>query len=142
MIKNVTVASDLSMQFVAVSGYDYVVDFVHFRGGVPNFPRPTLTDLEIAIDRLCATPWVTIEADSVNKPHVYTKSVQKASLRCFEANYVLTLLRWYGFSEHEQRVLFADEISGNPVEWPMGALLNHYRGAAHCNTPSPAHIAA
>eukprot|EP00397_Hematodinium_sp_SG-2012_P018022 GEMP01018446.1.p1 GENE.GEMP01018446.1~~GEMP01018446.1.p1 ORF type:complete len:439 (+),score=74.33 GEMP01018446.1:197-1513(+) len=148
-IRNASVATSPNTHYVAVSGYDYVVDFIDWRIGLDGFPRsasplessdeacsapksnaksPTIRELERRVNELCATEWSEIEKASLENPHVYTRTVAKASLRCFESNYALTLLRWYGFKEDESRITFIDEINGNSVEWPLGALVHHFRG--------------
>lgn len=125
-IRKASVRTAPRMQFIAVSGYDYVMDFVNWHIGLAQFPRPSLREIENKVDALCATEWETIKEASIEKPHQYTHTIEKASLRCYEANYIIMILRWYGFTRNERRINFVDQISGHSVEWPMGALLDHF----------------
>jgi len=130
-------AGGLGMQFYAVSGYLYVTDFASYwlqRGdggaawlkNVGN--RPTVDELEQIADMLCRSDWAEIErAHAGGKEtgaHRYT-GADKAPHRCLEVNYVATLLRHsYGFPGDQRLVTFEDEVDGNDVEWPLGALLH------------------
>lgn len=129
-----------AQQFYAVSGYLYVTDFAsHWlttrkKGSsmaetlqtVGN--RPTIQELTDAADDLCTSDWTEIETAHAGGAeagaHRYTDST-KAPHRCLEANYVVMLLHHsYGFPREKRFVTFEDEVDGNDVEWPLGALLH------------------
>jgi hypothetical protein len=132
-------AGSHGMQFFAVSGYLFVTDFVShwvLRNDVDGAfsrlkeagNRPTILELEAASGALCLSDWQEIEKATAGGPavgaHRYTDS-SKAPHRCLEANYVVTLLRHaYGFPDDQRLVTFEDEVNGNEVEWPLGALLH------------------
>jgi hypothetical protein len=129
-------AGSLGLEFFAVSGYKFVTDFVkhwsaHLEGDLKaRLPdaedRMTISELEAAADSLCTMVWQKFESATINGTdagrHPFT-DIQKAPHRCLEANYVATLLRMYGFPASERLVTFKDEVDGNDVEWPLGALL-------------------
>jgi len=127
------------MQFFAVSGYLYVTDFAsHWltRDGQSSSiaaklkevgNKPTIKELHEAADHLCSSEWGEIERAHAGGAeagaHRYTDST-KAPHRCLEINYVITLLQsCYGFPDDKRLVTFEDEVDGNDVEWPLGALL-------------------
>lgn len=126
----------LGLQFFAVSGYKFVTDFVthwssHLSGDIQKKlsdagKKMTIEELEVAADALCSLDWQHIEQatnDGIGPGrHRYT-DIHKAPHRCLEANYVASLLRLYGFPVSERLVSFEDEVDGNDVEWPLGALL-------------------
>jgi len=140
-------AGSQGLQFFAVSGYLFVTDFAShwlLRSGsaggaiastlreVKN--RPTVEELEAAADELCASDWAEIESatagGAATGAHRYTDST-KAPHRCLEVNYVVTLLRHsYGFPSDQRLVTFEDDVDGNDVEWPLGALLHMRKQAA------------
>jgi len=89
--------------------------------------KPTIEELQHAAHMLCNSDWAEIEQAHAGGAdagaHRYTDST-KAPHRCLEINYVITLLQYcYGFPINERLVTFEDEIDGNDVEWPLGALL-------------------
>jgi hypothetical protein len=162
--------SDLSkavaggIEFLAVSGYLFVTDFViHWLSlvqhglsydGVPSRPndpvvvklqeagnRPTIAEFEAATDLLCAWPWTTVSGEdqghnAVGGGHRYTDST-KAPHRCLEANYVAFLLEHaYGFPRDRRLVTFEDEVGDNEVEWPLGALLLQVERSRHAAASS------
>merc|ERR1712070_498021 len=96
--------------------------------------RPTVDELAAAADELCPSDWSEIERATVGGKdagaHRYT-DIKKAAHRCLEVNYVWTLLSYsYKFPADQRAVTFEDEVDGNGVEWPLGALLykRHYAG--------------
>lgn len=141
----VSEAGSRGIQFFAVSGYLFVTDFAsHWlkRTGSTEIAslmqeignRPTIKELEKAADELCQSDWAEIERATAGGKdagaHRYTDAV-KAPHRCLEVNYVVTLLQHsYGFPGEQRFVTFEDEVDGNDVEWPLGALLHmrHQRG--------------
>lgn len=129
-------AGSFGLEFFAVSGYKFVTDFVahwssHYDADIKNKVkaagnRMTIDELEVAADALCGLGWHKIEQASNDGSdpgkHRYT-DITKAPHRCLEANYVASLLRLYGFPVDKRLVSFEDEVDGNDVEWPLGALL-------------------
>lgn len=140
------------MNFFAVSGFTYVVDFVRWRlqmaieakeiqssatlntveGFLKAFPTPTLSELEGAVDALCHMEYsfvADLTADA-SRRHPFTEK-DNAPYRCFQANYITVLLREiYGFPVDGRSVTFALEAAGEDLEWPLGALLHQRKGKA------------
>lgn len=136
-IKNSTV------DFFAVSGFTYVVDFVRWRlqlavenaqGAIGTateaflkaFPRPSLKELEAAVDTMCQMEYSLVAelTTDVKKRHPFTEK-DNAPYRCFQANYIIVLLREiYGFPADGRAIIFALEADGEDLEWPLGALLH------------------
>lgn len=127
------------VSFFAVSGLTYVADFARWwashqqpshevtKAFLQAYPRPTLTELEAVIDLMCEGEygWVEEQTKEKSTAHQYT-AADNAPYRCFQANYMLILLREiYGFSKDARKVTFALEASGEDLEWPLGALLHH-----------------
>eukprot|EP00746_Dinoflagellata_sp_MGD_P010044 gnl/MRDRNA2_/MRDRNA2_120612_c0_seq1.p1 gnl/MRDRNA2_/MRDRNA2_120612_c0~~gnl/MRDRNA2_/MRDRNA2_120612_c0_seq1.p1 ORF type:complete len:458 (-),score=90.38 gnl/MRDRNA2_/MRDRNA2_120612_c0_seq1:13-1386(-) len=117
-----------SLQFIAVSGFVFVSDFISWwlswnGGSLDGFPKPSMTALREGADKMCAGTWKAVEerTNDKNAQHQFT-GLQKAPHRCFEANYILTLLgKIYGFPDSSASILFADDLDGRAVEWPLGA---------------------
>merc|ERR1719221_1874588 len=82
-------AAKSKLDFYAISGYTYAVDFVRWWAALQSldtaagnaasallaaFPRPSLTELQGAADLMCASPWDTIAAPMADKAtqHQYT----------------------------------------------------------------------
>jgi len=142
-----------SVDFFGVSGLTYVADFARWWASqqAPNhpatkafleaYPRPTLAELEAVIDLMCAGDysWVDKQTQQKSTAHQFTAE-DNAPYRCFQANYMLILLREiYGFPKDARKVTFALEASGEDLEWPLGALL-HRRATFPAPPPiNPAH---
>lgn len=133
--KETQTIKDGSLDFFAVSGFTYAVDFVRWwfalspdaaSGFVTTFPRPTLSELQDAVDKMCAGEWSVVEAHASNEEtkHEFT-GPDNTPYRCFQANYILVLLgKVYGFPADKRVLHFALEHEGEDLEWPLGALLH------------------
>jgi len=112
--------------FIAISGFFYIVSFLHHLGELSSFD-PTWTQLKESTDRVCQMKTADVKAELLRNPHIYTKITWFPS-RCFQANYILKVLEWYNFPKDTRgAVVFKFKINDNEVEWPLGALVYHYR---------------
>lgn len=137
-------------RFFMISGYVFVADFARWwleHPGVlakpaesmaadekemlsalaqgKTFSNPTLTELRSAAAILCSGPWTDVNATALNSEsrHKFTDG-KKAAHRCFELNYIITLLSvGYGFPEDDRPFQYVDTIGGRDVEWSLGAFL-------------------
>eukprot|EP00929_Paragymnodinium_shiwhaense_P097348 TRINITY_DN59060_c0_g1_i1.p1 TRINITY_DN59060_c0_g1~~TRINITY_DN59060_c0_g1_i1.p1 ORF type:complete len:457 (+),score=121.41 TRINITY_DN59060_c0_g1_i1:80-1450(+) len=129
-----------TLPFYAVAGFTYVVDFVRWwvelqkasledpslkeavDAAIPflsSFPNPTLEEFEAAVNAMCAGQYSL--ASMVKHPYT---GEDNAPYRCFQANYILVLLKdVYGFSQSGRSITFALDIDGEDLEWPLGAVL-------------------
>jgi len=142
-----------AVDFYGVSGLTYVADFARWWAShqEPNhpatkafleaYPRPSLVELEAVIDLMCSGDysWVDTQTKEKSTSHQFT-GADNAPYRCFQANYMLILLReMYGFPKDERKVTFALEASGEDLEWPLGALL-HQRATTRSTDPASAEL--
>lgn len=87
------------------------------------FARPTIAELRTAAALLCAAAWENLTAAVKVAGHQFT-SPHKAPHRCFELNYIVTLLSvGYGFREDVRAFEVAASIGGRELEWTLGAFL-------------------
>lgn len=132
---------DDAHKFLLISGYLYVTDFARWwlgrPGSVPasssaalsqagTFARPTLLELREAAQLLCAEAWgdVSTAALDPSSKHKFT-GPHKVPHRCFEANYVVSLLsHGYGFDEGARLFRVVADVNGNEIEWTLGAFLH------------------
>jgi len=157
-----------TVDFYAVAGMTYVVDFVHWwltlnpegvlawcaaRGEsigrcgarvasfIEAYPRPSLAELATAADAVCAGDYSFVAERTADKKlaHAYT-GLDNAPYRCFQANYILALLgEMYGFREEGRSVTFLLDVDGEDLEWPLGALL-HQRSASPSSGKDPSEL--
>lgn len=135
-------------RFFMISGYVFVVDFARWWLSIPEvlpkasdnmaqdekeilnalaknatYSNPTLKELRAAAAVLCAGPWAKLSAAASSSRHKFTPE-KKAPHRCFELNYIITLLSvGYGFPEDSRPFQYVDAIGGRDVEWSLGAFL-------------------
>ncbi|EJK48506.1 hypothetical protein THAOC_32687 [Thalassiosira oceanica] len=65
-------------------------------------------------------------AVTLNMQHEYTKA-ELLPDRCFEAVYIVTLLRdGFGFHPSARDITFTHLVEGNEVEWSLGLALSEY----------------
>lgn len=140
-------------RFFLISAYMFVTDFVRWWLEHPNavhaagqgagtsaelsmvervtaaspelFARPTIAELRTAATLLCSATWGNL-SEAVQLPgkgHQYTPA-HKAPHRCFEMNYIVTVLSaGYGFKEDVRAFEVVGSIGGRDVEWTLGAFL-------------------
>lgn len=123
-------------QFLGISLYYYAMDavrkvakkFLQFRSDAPDsvkqflseWPRPSVAAMVGTVDVFCDTKW-----SEVNKKwkHDETPDAEAWSGRCFETNYIVSLIS-SGFAiENDRGVTFMRDIDGTEVEWTLGAFL-------------------
>jgi GDA1/CD39 (nucleoside phosphatase) family len=102
------------------------------------WPTPTLSQLQHAGEILCRMTW-----DELRQPqypsHPFTRNEYDLSKRCFEAVYLVELLRSMKFTDdHTIRYMFKTE-SGDEVEWTLGMAmaLRQQRDATTETCPAP-----
>eukprot|EP00440_Ansanella_granifera_P018067 gb/GFBE01019623.1/.p1 GENE.gb/GFBE01019623.1/~~gb/GFBE01019623.1/.p1 ORF type:complete len:445 (+),score=127.24 gb/GFBE01019623.1/:1-1335(+) len=141
-IPNAKEAVQGGVQFYAVAGLTYVVDFVDWwlklnpsaaakaESFIKGYPNPTIGELETAVDAMCAGDYELVATRTADKKlaHPFT-GADNAPFRCFQANYILVLLNdMYGFPNNGRSITYALDIDGEDLEWPLGSLLhNHAR---------------
>ena len=103
------------MQFIAYSGIYYPLHFF----SVGNHPEKHIIDH--AIQTFCATPWHELEK-------TYSQETTYLPYYCSDATYISNLL-FNGYQLSGQQLLVTQEINGNKVAWPLGALL--YKLVSH-----------
>jgi len=124
------------IKFIAVSGYLYVTDFarhllihanneISYNSYLQNYPWPSVNDIEVAAEKICKVAWSSVKDMHESNRHQFT-SKTKLPHRCFEMNYIASLLSMYTVPKEERNVWFTDEIGGSEVEWPIGQwVLDH-----------------
>jgi hypothetical protein len=130
-----------TFRLLMISGYLYVTDFAGWwlekpgtrpasseaPSNLETYKKPTIAELRAAAEVLCAEPWDRISdvALDQSRMHRYT-APNKVPHRCFELNYIITLLsEGFGFDPRERLFDIVDEVNGNEIEWTLGALLHH-----------------
>lgn len=144
-------AADEEHRFLLISGFLYVTDFARWwlarPGSVPEssssslrdagtFARPTVVELREAAQLLCAEAWsdVAAVAYEASTKHSFTPP-HKVPHRCFEANYVVSLLSHaYGFDEGARLFRVVADVNGNEIEWTLGAFLHDRAQATSMNS--------
>eukprot|EP00930_Biecheleria_cincta_P074206 TRINITY_DN61401_c0_g1_i1.p1 TRINITY_DN61401_c0_g1~~TRINITY_DN61401_c0_g1_i1.p1 ORF type:complete len:441 (-),score=81.35 TRINITY_DN61401_c0_g1_i1:84-1406(-) len=129
------------VDFYAVAGLTYVVDFVRWwlelnpgaagQSFLKSYPRPSLNELQEAVGSMCAGDYHLVMDRTLEKNghHPYTAE-DNAPFRCFQANYILVLLgTMYGFGRDGRSITYLLDVDGEDLEWPLGALL-HQRARA------------
>ncbi|KAJ8599409.1 hypothetical protein CTAYLR_009703 [Chrysophaeum taylorii] len=121
--------------FLAMCNFFYAADAIralgppHHGGPLPDWPTPDLNHLYDLARSFCAIPWDTVEATMPGR-HPYTPTNLLPS-RCFDAAYVLVLLRDVYALDDFPRVTFAlDANGGADVEWTLGYFLSEVVAAA------------
>lgn len=125
------------VDFYAVAGMTYVVDFVRWwlefnptasgaRSFLESYPRPSLTELAVAVDIMCSGEYKDVADRTADKQQAHSfTGFDNAPYRCFQANYILVLLQeMYGFSPDGRSITFLLDVDGEDLEWPLGALLH------------------
>lgn len=129
------------VDFYAVAGLTYVVDFVRWwlelnpgaagQSFLKSYPRPSLSELQEAVGSMCAGDYAPVMDRTADKNghHPFTAE-DNAPFRCFQANYILVLLgTMYGFGRDGRSITYLLDVDGEDLEWPLGALL-HQRARA------------
>jgi len=157
-------ASAAVPRFFLISGFVFVADFTRWwlehpgvlpkpsedlladereilsaLGNATAFTSPTIAELKAAVAVLCASPWSNVSNSAANPStrHRYSP-ISKVPHRCFELNYIITLLsHGYGFPEGSRPFQFVDAIAGREVEWTLGAFL-----ISRSAPDAPIHLAA
>lgn len=83
------------------------------------WPTPSLHELADALPLLCGRHISALRQDAA---HAYTRP-QVLPHRCYEAVYMVSLLRSFGFQPHARDVTFAFEVNDSEVEWTLGMAL-------------------
>jgi hypothetical protein len=121
------------LDFLAMSMHYYAVDCMRTllppssaasAGLRDRWPQPCIDDISRAAVDWCQLTWSQLSAGQLGT-HELT-SPDKLPHRCYDANYVATLLgpSGFGIPTHEQRVTFSLEVDGAEVEWTLGAFLH------------------
>jgi GDA1/CD39 (nucleoside phosphatase) family len=102
------------------------------------WPTPTLSQLQHAGEILCRMTWEELRRPQYPS-HPFTRNEYDLSKRCFEAVYLVELLRSMKFTDdHTIRYMFKTE-SGDEVEWTLGLAmaLRQQRDATTETCPAP-----
>lgn len=137
--------SKKTMQFWALSGYYFVSAFAHWAAAnfvevsevtrssfQTHWPNITLAELEDVADVVCGLDWVKLEnaysqARTKDKDSMSHTFPDQLPYRCFELNYLTTLLSYmYGFDKTSRSFSFVAKINNQDVEWPVGAFVSLY----------------
>jgi len=123
-------------KFLAMSLYFFVLDFLRVMtsSSVSSineaWPSPTLEEISMALPHLCELQWKGDLEFYEHSTHKYTKP-EILPHRCFEAVYLVTLLRdGFGFSPHARDISYIFDVQGSEVEWTLGNALSLYADAA------------
>jgi len=87
---------------------------------IHHWPRPSIREIAAVADVFCANNWENV----ATWYHDETPDMQSWSGRCFEVNYIATLLKdGYGLAEDSHSVTFVKDVKGSEIEWTLGAFL-------------------
>ena len=116
--------------FVGMSLYFFVVDFVKSIYQLGDQVHPSIDDLKTLGRSFCSMNWTVVLAQFSGK-HKYTND-EVLKQRCFQLSYVITLLE-HGFrfletyesssSQPSYNIMFLRHINGESVDWTYGAAL-------------------
>jgi len=110
-----------NFEFYAVSMFHYVYDFLQHFGLQDD---GTLLDFTNAAESFCK-----MEPSSLNETKLVESkktATYQIPRRCFEANYILVLLREvYGFPLEGVRIHFVERVGGKYLEWVTGVFVKN-----------------
>ena len=87
------------------------------------WPTPSINELSDALDGLCRRSWTGDLEDIAHDAHAFTQA-DALPHRCFEAVYLVTLLRdGFGFDPEARDITFSFLVDGSEVEWTLGMAL-------------------
>lgn len=115
-------------KFLAMCNFFYAADAVRALAPphappLPDWPMPDLDALARVAAAFCAVPWDTVNA-TMHGRHAYTPPHLLHS-RCFDAAYVLVLLRdVYALDDHPRVIFALDAQTGADVDWTLGFFLS------------------
>lgn len=122
-------------KFLAMSLYFFVLDFLRVMTSSSvssineTWPSPTLEELSMAIPHLCELQWNGDLEFYQHSTHKYTRP-DILPHRCFEAVYLVTLLRdGYGFDPRTRDISYIFDVQSSEVEWTLGHALSLYSEA-------------
>jgi len=96
-----------------------------------SWPNPSIQELTDALDPFCLHSWHHDLQPIQHHAHKYT-SPNILPHRCFEAVYIVTLLRdGYKFPLSSRSITFAHLLHGNQVEWSLGMALSLHDAHHH-----------
>lgn len=112
--------------FLAMSLYFFTLDALRVltADAAVNaaWPTPSLAELGAALPRLCSMDWHG-ELQHYHGRHAFTRA-EVLPHRCFEAVYMVTLLRdGFGFDSAARDITFAYTVQDSEVEWTLGMAL-------------------
>jgi GDA1/CD39 (nucleoside phosphatase) family len=113
-------------RFLAMSLYFFSLDALRVltrnAALATAWPTPTLSELNAALPTLCAMDWAT-QLQPLDGTHPYTRA-SVLPHRCFEAVYMVTLLRHgFGFEADARDITYAFDVNDSEVEWTLGMAL-------------------
>lgn len=115
----------VNVDFVGMSLYFFVVDFVRAAFRLSEDAQLSIEELKSYGRAFCALPWEDVK-NRFRGVHPYTNE-QVLPQRCFQIAYVVTLLeQGYRLEEGEQNAVSIDflrKINGESVDWTYGAAL-------------------
>ncbi|EJK63201.1 hypothetical protein THAOC_16159 [Thalassiosira oceanica] len=118
-------------KFYGMSLYFFTLDFLRELSdhgectsyACSKWPSPSIEEMTHALDSFCERSW---SGDIEYMQHEYTKADLLPD-RCFEAVYIVTLLRdGFGFHPSARDITFTHLVEGNEVEWSLGLALSEY----------------
>jgi Golgi nucleoside diphosphatase len=131
-------------KFFAMSLFFFTLDCLRELSGHEalnsSWPTPSIGELTDALDDLCSRKWQGDLETIQHHSHEFTRA-EVLPDRCFEAVYMVTLLRdGFGFEWDSRDITFTYLVDGSEVEWSLGMAISHFaEEESPAVTVSPCH---
>lgn len=117
-------------KFFAMSLFFFTLDCLRELSGHAalnaSWPTPSIGELTDALDILCSRKWHGDLEHIQHNSHEFTRA-EVLPDRCFEAVYMVTLLRdGFGFEWDSRDITFTYLVDGSEVEWSLGMAISHF----------------
>lgn len=117
-------------KFFAMSLFFFTLDCLRELSGHAalnaSWPTPSIGELTDALDILCSRKWYGDLEHIQQNSHEFTRA-EVLPDRCFEAVYMVTLLRdGFGFEWDSRDITFTYLVDGSEVEWSLGMAISHF----------------
>lgn len=117
-------------KFFAMSLFFFTLDCLRELSGHEalnsSWPNPSIGELTDALDHLCSRNWYGDLENIQHNSHEFTRA-EVLPDRCFEAVYMVTLLRdGFGFEWDSRDITFTYLVDGSEVEWSLGMAISHF----------------
>lgn len=122
-----------------MSGYIYTMKFARWVDPTIDLSKPaSINDIQGWAAKVCGQNYDALKAKykAADPSSVAHTAESQFDERCLHIQYVLVLIRTYGFTNVDKKIFhFSDTINGKEVDWPLGAYLYQKEHGSLPDTP-------